>query len=130
MSTWTDAGEAYYKAMSEAKAPIKPTPGLHYRVLAIGDWLVLPELEDLKTLPHRWVLKRRERPTVPLVRRKRVPSARFTEEENARMCNVYMRPWTLNVAWHTMDVPFLGRLSIPADSVQVVPAWKARPRRM
>ena len=32
------------------------------------------------------------------------------------MCNVYMRPWTLNTAWHTVDVPFLGRLAIPQDS--------------
>ena len=92
MSAWTEAGEAYHKAMSEAKAPMKATPGLHHRVLAVGDWLVLPELEELKTLPHRWVLKRRERPMVPLFRRQKVPSARFTEEEKARMCNVYMRP--------------------------------------
>ena len=119
MSEWTEEGFEYFEAMTAARAPLNPTPGEHSIVKEhpTDGWLTLPALPELKTLPHRWVLVRRQKPMVPVFRKQKLPSAKHTTEENARLCNVYMRPWTLNKALATHDVMYLGELSAPIETV-------------
>ncbi len=53
------------------------------------------DVPGLGTLRHRWVWTPRNIPHVPVLSKVKVPSTKYRDEENARMINVYMRPWVI-----------------------------------
>ena len=77
------------------------------------DYLVFPNEPVLATFRHRWVLVRNPRPMVPVFQHSKLPRPNRSSEENARLCSVYFRPWTLH-AGHAMlpHVPHLLQLAM------------------
>ena len=91
-------------------------PGVHY-VASDGDGRVLmPDLEILHNLRHKWYWKRRFRPHVPVWSYAKVPKPNLSPEENARLLSLYMRPWTLNSVDATIQVPLLSKLRVTAHA--------------
>ena len=89
-------GKAYYEAHKHDYPSCKLIPGKHYRVVeGCRDYRVFPDHPALSVFRHRWVLVRTPRPMVPVFQHSKLPRAGLSAEENARLCSVYLRPWTL-----------------------------------
>ena len=68
-------------------------------------------------LRHFWMWTRHARPHVPVWSYSRVPKSTLSPNENARLLNVYMRPWTLNLAEVSEDNVLLSEMAqIPNES--------------
>ncbi len=127
-ATWTVAGCAYKDACREEH--IKPhfVPGLHYEALPLRGRILMPDLDALHGLRHSWCWVQRTRPTVPIWSYAKMPAARWSPEENARLLSVLMRPWTLHAAEATEDNPNLWNLGRLCEvEGRTVPAWKVAP---
>ena len=109
-AAFTDAGKAY--ALHCKSAGITPTctAGTHYIAVPGEKRILLPDIEVLGTLRHRWVWEMRPRPHVPLWSVTKIPKSNISPEENARMLSVYMRPWTLYPPEHNEHVPLLTKM--------------------
>ena len=64
-----------------------------------------------------WV--RRSRPHVPVWSYVKVPKWNFSPNENGRLLNVYMRPWTLNPADATADNVLLSDMALCKEDLHV-----------
>ena len=108
-------------------------PGKHYCVVEHqhADCIVLPDDAVLKTFRQRWVLQRNNRPMVPVFQRSKLPRPGLPGEENARLCSVYFRPWTLCASHATAHVPHLLQLALcpRVHDVASAAAAAAAPRR-
>ena len=94
---------------------MKLTPGKHYCVKDFSgypDVIAFPaDDKALSTFRNRWVMVRHRRPMVPIFARSRLPRPGLAAEENARLCSVYLRPWTLNKRDAGDHVPHLLQLA-------------------
>ena len=86
--------------------------GVHYEALAGEGRILLPNLPALETLRHRWFWKKRRTPYVPVWSFAKLPKGNQSPEENARLCSIYMRPWTLNPDDATQRTPLLSQLGV------------------
>ena len=86
-------------------------PGDHYVVIDKPDHIILPNIPQLGNLPHVWMWCRRSRPYVPVWSYAKVPKSKLSPNENGRLLNVYMRPWTLNPATATADNVLLSEMA-------------------
>ena len=92
----TSVGEEEQALCRREGRTFRPQPGKHYRV--VGDpekRITVPEIAALGALRHRWVWEPRQVPHVPVFNKQKVPAGNISPDENARMLNVYMRPWVL-----------------------------------
>ena len=76
-----------------------------------ADWLSLPDTEFTRSYRHTWVLRRRKRPADPSFIHCPMPRrGNDQQERNAAIVMTYFHPFTLNPAFATEHVPFLGNL--------------------
>ena len=108
LSKWTEAGKKLKEL--KLKCPIY-NPGEHYEAVDGEDRILLPELPQLHGLRHYWMWTRSCRPHVPVWNYSRVPKSTLSPNENARLLNVYMRPWTLNPADVSEDNVLLSEMA-------------------
>ena len=123
-SKWTIEGKSYYKQCREQKIQPEYEAGVHYIAEPASHRILLPDVFALHGLRHKWCWEKRKRPHLPKWSYSKVPSAKQSPEENARMLCVYMRPWTLDKNTQTKDNPLLHRLGVCSyrDGIQT-PAW-------
>ena len=114
-STWTEEGKVYLRECQDCKQIPKPKPGEHYVAVEAPDRILLPELPALGTLRHRWCWQKRRRPHVPVWNYAKVPKTSLSPNENSRLLSIYMRPWTLNIADLTENIPLLSELHQTRD---------------
>ena len=96
-SVWTKAGIIFRDSeKKDGKRQPEYIPGEHYTVIDTENRIVLPELPNLRNLQHSFMWIRRRRPCVPIWSYAKIPKTTLSPNENARLLNVYMRPWTLN----------------------------------
>ena len=111
-SAWTDVGVLAREAAKRLKEHFIPIAGVHYQAVPAEDRILMPDLAALSGLRDRWLWKRRTHPHVPVWSYAKIPRARFSPEENARLLSVYMRPWTLHPADVTAQTPLTSDLQI------------------
>ena len=111
-SQWTEAGKKFKKIQKEPGTRMPEyIPGDHYVVIDKPDHIILPNIPQLGNLPHVWMWCRRSRPYVPVWSYAKVPKSKLSPNENGRLLNVYMRPWTLNPATATADNVLLSEMA-------------------
>ena len=59
------------------------------------DYLTFPDEKILERFRHEWVMAPTARPRVPVFSKSKLPRAGMPEEERARLCSLYFRPWSL-----------------------------------
>jgi len=130
-SRWCKGGKEFYEAHKHDPYGPKLVAGTHYHVVEDSDdFVVFPEDPVLKVFRHRWVLVRNPRPMVPVFQNTKLPRPGYSAEENARLCSVYFRPWTLhkNLA-EPPHVPHLLQLAMYPEVAAPAPAAGDQPRR-
>ena len=90
---------------------------------------MLPQTPQTKRFRHQWVLRRRDRPVVPCPEHTPLPRRGMSSEERARICSVYMRPWTLDTACESPPVPHLRNLNLCSSTNGARPQERSRLRR-
>ena len=117
-TAWTREGEAAYKAWQEEHVRgerFRPAAGLHYEAVECPtEYITLPAKPELGVLRHRWVWEPRRVPRVPVFSKQKIPSGRWSTEENARLFDVYMGPWVIAEDDATSDhasVPAIMRMA-------------------
>jgi len=112
-SVWTEAGKSF-RDMEKKDGKRQPEyiPGEHYTVIDEEDRILLPELPELRNLQHCFMWIRRNRPCVPIWNYAKIPKTTLSPNENARLLNVYMRPWTLNPEYANDDNRLLSDLAL------------------
>ena len=119
-SQWTEAGKKFKKIQKESgKRMPEYIPGDHCVVIDKPDHIILPNIPQLGNLPHVWMWCRRSRPYVPVWSYAKVPKSKLSPNENGRLLNVYMRPWTLNPADATADNVLLSDMALCKEDVNV-----------
>jgi len=108
----TAEGHLYLAQCKAAKEAPCLEPAKHYIALPAADRILLPDLDALGGLRHRWVWKKRSRPFVPVWNYAKIPKTNLSPEENSRLLSIYMRPWTLNPKDVTEQVPLLSQLQM------------------
>jgi hypothetical protein len=94
---------------------VKLMPGTHYQAKEDDNHIAFPDLKLLAKFRLRWVMVRHHRPKVPAFTRSKLPRSGISATENARLCSVYLRPWTLG-ADADKYVPHLLQLAqLPPD---------------
>ena len=97
---------------------------MHYVAVESEGRILVPDVQVLRSLRHRWCWERRSRPHIPTWSFAKVPREMFSPNENARMLCVYMRPWTLNPEESTSTNPLLSLLGkCIVTSVADIPVW-------
>ncbi len=91
--------------------------GVHYELneefcLAQRNLCIFPDTVQTAKFHHQWILKPRDRPVDPCPQGTPLPKKGMAPEENARLCSVYMRPWTLIDEFATAAVPHLRNLNV------------------
>jgi len=123
-SEWCNDGQAVYEAHKHDHPRMKLTPGKHYCVKdcsADPNVIAFPASDNaLSTFRNRWVMVRHCRPMVPIFAHSRLPRPSLAADENARLCSVYLRPWTLNKRDVGEHVPHLLQLAQPPAIATVV----------
>ena len=99
---------------------VKLLPGVHYQAMENDNHIAFPDHKLLAKFRLRWVMVRHHRPKVPAFTRSRLPRSGISATENARICSVYLRPWTLG-ADADKFVPHLLQLA------QLPPEFAAMP---
>jgi len=79
------------------------------------DIVVLPELEEMQSFRHRWILRRRKRPMVPAPSHTPMPDKETTKEGKGRLFSLYMRPWVLDRRFASRHVPHIADLDVVFD---------------
>ena len=78
-------------------------------------------LENHDRFRNSWVIIKRTYPRIPCPERTPLPSKKIAKQTRAKICSVYLRPWTLSKKLATETVPFLGDLG---DANAVRTNWK------
>ena len=113
---WTRAGELLNKTggVNNTHKPVKP--GVHYKVVdptGEDSYFTLPDIAQLSTLRHCWVIERNNRPAVPIIQGLPLPSSNRGKEYNARYTAAFFRPWSLlQQPVNRQDVPHLSLLGV------------------
>ena len=79
------------------------------------DIVVLPELKEMQSFRHRWILRRRKRPMVPAPTHTPMPDKEATKEGKSRLFSLYMRPWVLDRRFASRHVPHIADLDVVFD---------------
>ena len=92
-------------------------PGIHYVLneewcQAQSNVCIFPDLPQTARYRHQWIMLKRERPVVPCPERTPLPKKAMTLDEKARLCSVYLRPWTLLYQHESTAVPHLRNLDV------------------
>ena len=61
----------------------------------LKDYLRFPKHPLLQKFRHEWIMVPYHRPRVPVFSSSKMPRAGMKDEEKARLCSLYWRPWTL-----------------------------------
>ena len=72
--------------------------------------LFYPNIPGCVQLRRRWYMARRERPMVPAPSNTPMPDKQENAEAKSRLYSVYLRPWTLDKAIATSEVPHITDL--------------------
>ena len=140
-SKWTAAG-LKFKELEKEHCVSRPTyiPGEHFEAIDADDRILLPDLPALNGLRHYWMWTKNNRPHVPVWNYSRVPKATLSPNENGRLLNVYMRPWTLNPTDQSEDNVLLSHMALTpecsehaedrASSVISLPSNSSKRRRL
>jgi len=75
-------------------------------------YVIFPDRAETKMFRHLWVLVRRDRPICPCPEQTPLPKRGMPKEDKARLCSVYLRPWTLFKESASATVPFLSNLDV------------------
>ena len=75
--------------------------------------LFFPVVPGNVQLRNMWFMQRRSRPMIPAPANTPMPENQVDAEAKARAFSVYMRPWTLDPATATEEVPHLVDLDKP-----------------
>ena len=59
------------------------------------DYLTFPDHPLMARFRHEWIMVRQRRPCVPVFADGKMPRANMQEEEKARLCNLFFRPWSM-----------------------------------
>ena len=65
-----------------------------------------------------WVLIKRNRPVIPCPEITPLPSRKSTKYVRAKLCSIYLRPWTLISSLATSEVPFLTDLDLTKEQYE------------
>jgi len=142
---WTTLGKAELRKGSFRDGKTKCQAGKHFVVLEPegGEYVTFPDKPDniYKNLRHLWVLRRRNRPEVPVLEGVALPRQGRSQEQNAKYCSVFFRPWTLLEGAVTsserpdrsVDVPHLRQLGVieeecPPDDIPIPEVEKSLSR--
>ena len=113
----SEEGEDPQPSMKEAGGTWKP--GIVYKVCEEAnqrpEYVVLPELESMKSFRHQWILRRRKRPMVPAPSHTPMPDKQSTKEGKSRLFSLYMRPWVLDRQFASRHVPHITDLDVVFD---------------
>ena len=98
---WTTAGKELLDKEEFKKGKKKMCPGIHYivreqEIPGTGGYWTFPR-EPKRTyekLRHTWVIVRRWRPYVPILKGVKVPDATTSPEDSAKYFSTFFRPWT------------------------------------
>ena len=107
---WTAEGRDYLKECKLEGVRPECVPGVHYTALEDPHRILVPDLPGLRGLRHCWCWENLKRLHLSTWSYAKLPCARFSHEENARLLCVYMRPWTLQQADASKDNPLLSQL--------------------
>ena len=126
---WTPKGEeAYAKFRKEEIKKQKGLPservllrpGVHYTVVPSNDtpptYFVFPDHEKLTIFRSAWILVRNRRPHVPVIEGCPLPSSDRQNDDAAKYCSVFFRPWTLLEG--SADVPELRLLGTRPEQLR------------
>ena len=58
-------------------------------------YLTFPDHPTLQKFRHEWIMVPYHRPRVPVFSGSKMPRASMKDEEKAKLCSLYWRPWTL-----------------------------------
>ena len=117
-------------AVEVSLSALKETPpegtflaGVHYELneefcLAQQNICIFPDTVQTAKFRHQWILKPRDRPVDPCPQGTPLPKKGMAPEEKARLCSVYMRPWTLINEFATAAVPHLRNLNVVQQTQQ------------
>ena len=113
----SEDGEDPQPSMKETGGTWKP--GIDYKVCEEAnqrpEYVVLPELESMKSFRHQWILRRRKRPMVPAPSHTPMPDKQSTREGKSRLFSLYMRPWVLDRRFASRHVPHITDLDVVYD---------------
>ena len=65
-----------------------------------------------------WILIKRNRPVIPCPEITPLPSRKSTKYVRAKLCSIYLRPWTLISSLATSEVPFLTDLDLTKEQYE------------
>ena len=65
-SVWTLEGRRYVKDQKEAKEELVLQAGIHYIAVEGPDRILMPDIDILQGLRHKWFWEKRSRPYVPV----------------------------------------------------------------
>ena len=103
-SLWIDEDEGEYAPNGKMESP---------------KLLFFPMVPGEIQIRNLWYMQRLDRPMIPAPADCPMPDKQKTAELKARVFSVYLRPWTLDRAVATAEVPFITDLDVvPAVSVQ------------
>ena len=95
-------------------------PGVHYTVndkFLAGkvDYVVIPKTPQTEVFRDQWVLRKWKRPVVPCPEHTPLPKRGMPAEDKAKICSVYLRPWTLDDTCQSTQVPHLRDLNLVVE---------------
>jgi len=97
-TAWTRAGLLLNRTGGVKNTHRAVKPGIHYKVIEPkkqDTYFTLPDIPELSTLRHCWVIERNKRPAVPIIQGLPLPSGTRGKEYNARYTAAFFRPWSL-----------------------------------
>ena len=84
---------------------VEPVPQAETKTLCF-----YPNIPGCVQLRRRWYMTRRERPMVPAPSNTPMPDKQGNAEAKSRLYSLYLRPWTLDKAIATSEVPHITDL--------------------
>ena len=119
---WIGSGESFYKEHLADDDPPELQPGEHFAVneeyisslppVTRERMLLFPNLPVLHRFRHEWMLRKRCRPVVPCPEASPLPHKSHSQNERARICSIYLRPWVLIPELSSAHVPSLRNLDV------------------
>ena len=84
----------------------------------LPDYLTFPDHPVLQRFRHEWIMVPHHRPHVPVFASTKMPRAGMKDEEKARLCSLYWRPWTLCEDFsQTPHVPHLLQMRLYPEPI-------------
>ena len=135
LTTWTDAGKCKAKEGSGSFIPGEDfVPSVAVFAQSTHLFLLASSEEVFSGAPRVWyeklrnacIIVKREKPVVPCPSQTVLPTRRMSKHQRAKLCNIYLRPWTLHARLRDEEVPFAGDFVLStAESIgQVRAQWK------